>query len=254
MAINEPSLTVPGCRIVDRRDRLPLRAGAGRYPRRDLAAVRWIVIHYSAVDRDSSAQEIATYQTTKADGDAFPEVAYHFVVRQNGLIEQCHDVAVRAWHAGKEGNDLGIAVCLPMLSGPTVPQVQATARLVAALRERVGRQLEIVGHKDLMPTLCPGADWPHWKGDLELPTAPPPRQTVVDGIPIKWAFYDWHRRLEALRPGLVGPPLGPHRLVAPGSPGASGPGEGGGYAVQQFAGCEMRWQEGRMWICFLPRE
>ena len=228
-------LTVPGYRVVDARGQLPTRTGAAPYPPRPLADVDRIVVHYSGVDADSTPLEIAHYQTTKQDGDLFPAIAYHFVVRQNGETHQCHDLATRTWHAGAEGNDHGIAVCLPMLYGPTPLQLDATARLCRALGDRLGRALAIVGHKDLMPTRCPGDTWPDWRQRLLAGGA---REITIGGVAVRWGFYDLYCKLEGLRPGLAGPPLGPHR-----------PDPTGG-AVQEFAACTMAWREGRMWVSF----
>ncbi|MHB1133724.1 MAG: peptidoglycan recognition protein family protein [Chloroflexota bacterium] len=223
--------------LADRRGHLPTRPGAEPYAARALGAITMAVIHYSGVDADHSAAQIAAYQVGKTEGDLFPAIAYHFVVRQNGEIEQCHDLATRAWHAGSAGNESGVGICLPMLHGPTTTQVEACARLVATLRQRLGRVLAVVGHCDLMPTACPGPAWPLWRR-LATPPVAAPRELAVGGIPIKWAFHDAYRRMESLRPGLCGAPEGPPRPL------------GGGDAVQEFAGCTMLWSEQRLWLAF----
>ncbi len=233
----ERQLFVQGYRVSDRRGALPKRQGAEPYETRPLAAITLAVVHYSGVDRDSTALEIANYQTTKAVGDPFPEIAYHFIVRQNGEIEQCHDLCTRTWHAGTPGNDKGVALCLPMLHGPTPLQADAAARLINAIGDRLKRPLTIKGHQELAPTQCPGSHWPQWR-HLLLRAPTPPREVSVDGVPVKWAFYDWYRRLESIKRGLCGRPLAPH---------VAGP---AGEAVQEFAGCTMRWEKGEMWIRF----
>ncbi|MHB1007545.1 MAG: peptidoglycan recognition protein family protein [Chloroflexota bacterium] len=181
-----------------------------------MQAITMAVIHYSGVDTDSTATAIANYQTTKPDGDAFPEIAYHFIVHQTGQIEQCHDLMTRTWHAGTLGNDRGVAICLPMLHGPTPLQAESAARLVVALRDRLGRSLKIVGHKELTPTQCPGPGWDTWKTLIHRPAPPAIRELVVQGIPVKWAFYDWYKRLETFKPGMLGYPLAIHYRDADG--------------------------------------
>lgn len=233
----EAQIFVHGHRVDDRRGQLPVRAGAEPYGTRPLTAITQVVIHYSGVDRDDSAQAMALYQTTKQGGDLFPALAYHFVVHQNGEIEQCHHLATHTWHAGEPANTTGIAVCLPMLNGPSEAQLAATTTLRGALEVRLGRQLAVKGHSDFMATACPGPGWRQWRERLLGPPAPGgAREGLVGGVPVRWAFWDWYRRLEDLRPGLCGAPEGPHRLL------------GGGDAVQEFASCTLLWSEQRMWI------
>lgn len=236
----EPQLFVQGCRVVDLRDALPTRGAANPYPTRPLAAITTAVVHYSGVDRDSSALEIAQYQTAKTEGDLFPAIAYHFVVRQEGLVEQCHDLGTRTWHAGTQANDVGIAICLPMLYGPTDAQIDATSRLIAALGDRLETVLQVKGHKEFTPTPCPGPEWETWRARLRRPPTPP-RERYINGIPVKWAFLDWYRRLEAIRPGLCGPPLAVHVR------------QGNGSARQDFAGCTLIWRDGQMTIIPKPK-
>ncbi len=238
MSGREPQLFVSGCRVSDRRGALPTRAGAEPYETRALSAITMAVIHYSGVDSDSSAEAIAAWQTSKTEGDLFPEIAYHFVVRQGGEIEQCHDLMTRSWHAGSEGNTRGVAICLPMLSGPTEAQLSSTAALLQALNRRLGRVLQLKGHKELYPSACPGPAWEQWRKRLLAPSPLLQRGTVVNGVPVKWAFYDWYKRLEGWREGLSGAPLAPHRQEADGS------------SRQEFVACSMRWRDGEMWLRF----
>ncbi len=165
-------IEVAGFEVVDLRERLPVRAGAGRYPARPLAGITMAIIHYSGLDADSGGLEIAEYQTAKTTGDLFPECAYSFVIRWNGRIEQCHDVETRTWHAGGRNNDAGIGICLPGCDRPTDPQLESARALIRALNRELGRGgprpfLRIVGHKEVSTTLCPGPSWDEWKGRLE---------------------------------------------------------------------------------------
>ena len=236
----EAQIFVQGHRVEDWRGRLPTRPDAEPYETRPLAAISTAVIHYSGVDADSSAESIAHYHVEKTDGDLFPAIAYHFNIRQTGLIEQCHDLITRSWHAGALANQTGIAICLPMLYGPTPSQAVACGQLITALGAKLGRILAVKGHKDYMATQCPGPLWHEWQRTVSPKYNADTRQLVVDGIPIKWAFLDCYRRLERLRPGLCGPPLAAHRALPSGE------------AAQEFAGCTMLWREQRLWVAFKP--
>lgn len=227
-----PTIEVQGKEVVDFRGLLPVRKGVESYPNRPLEGITMVVIHYSGVDADSGALQIAEYQTGKREGDLFPECAYSFVVRWRGRIEQCHDLERRTWHAGGGNNDAGIGVCLPGSDWPTPEQIDSTAALVRALQRDMGRELRVVGHRELRPTLCPGPHWELWKGDLlQLSRSPHPPVPVVLG------FRRLYNYLGSERCGV---PLSPERH------------DGHGNSTQLFSRCEMRWDraENRVWVSF----
>ncbi|GEM_PF-2577058 len=228
-------ITVPGKEVADFRGRLPVRKGANGYPNRPLEGITMAVIHYSGVDADSSATEIASYQTTKTSGDLFPECAYSFVIRWDGRIEQCHNLEKRSWHAGGRNNDLGIGICLPGNGWPTSHQLDSAAALIRALNLTLNRggekpSLRIAGHKELSATACPGPYWDIWK--QHLVSASPP-------IPVVLGFRQLYDYLGEER---CGAPLTPEQYDAQGN------------SHQIFTRCEMRWDkaENRVWISFNP--
>lgn len=242
-------ITVDGKEVIDFRGQLPVRKGAQGYPTRPLEGIQMVVIHYSGVDCDSSATEIARYQTTKNMGDLFPECAYSFVIRWDGRIEQCHDLEKRSWHAGGRNNDTGIGICLPGNGWPTLEQLDSVAALIRSLNRALERgrgvaPLLVLGHKELSPTRCPGPHWSSWKGELISKVgqetqgqeganthalSPPP--AVVLGFK---RVYDY------LGNEKCGAPLSPERY------------DGQGNSNQLFTRCEMRWDkaENRVWVSF----
>ena len=235
-----------------------------------------VVIHYSGVDADSGALQIAEYQTTKKEGDLFPECAYSFVVRRDGRIEQCHDLETRTWHAGGRNNDRGIGVCLPGSGWPAPAQLDSTAALIRALARELGRGeialygmwgigdaetrgvdmpegmstgdaerrgaeaeqvLLVAGHKELSATLCPGPYWDSWKEGL-LPVSPSPCPPVsASPCPVVLGFRQLYDYLGAEKCGV---PLAPERYDEQGN------------SRQPFSRCEMRWDkaENRVWVSF----
>jgi len=233
-------ISVPGREVADPRGTLPVREGCSGYPARPLEGIQMAVIHYSGVDADSSALQIARYQTGKAEGDPFPEIAYSFVVRRDGQIEQCHDLETRSWHAGGHNNDTGVGICLPGLDWPAEPQLASAAALVTALQRELGRGLRVVGHKELRATACPGPNWPIWKEHLLRLTAGETRRQAAASpstIPVVLGF---RRLYDRLGPELCGVPLAPEGY------------DGSGNSNQPFSRCEMRWDKGenRVWVNF----
>lgn len=218
-------MEVAGYRVTDLRGTLPVREGARPYGQRPRAAITGVCLHHSGVDADSTAQELASYQTTKGQGDPFPAIAYHFVVRRDGGVEWCHDLETRTWHAGREANDRYVAVCL-VGQEPTGAQTVAAGVLLRVLEAELGRPLDLKGHKDFMATVCPGQWWPAGRDLVRLaPDAGPP---VVMG------FREAYERLGI---ALCGRPLEAERGTEWGT-------------EQEFERVLMRWlrQENRVWV------
>lgn len=119
-----------------------------------------IVIHHTGnpTDDDLSAEEIHESHLERG----WSGIGYHFVVRKNGEIEVGRPMD--AWGAHAEGDNdhtIGIVVCGNFeIAEPTVEQIESTSVLVAWLCERYNiapiTKDTVVGHRDLMPTACPG--------------------------------------------------------------------------------------------------
>ncbi len=174
-------------KIVERRFRLPTRAGAELYGTRDIKDIQNIVIHQSD-SATASAEAVAQWAVTQTDGGGrayYPEMPYHFFVEPNGAIKRCHSLEVLSWHAGAAGqaspggvglnNWQGVAVCLAgAFSGstrPTSAQLTSAAALCAAIRATTGTKLEILGHGETpySQTACPGTNFKGdagWKNEL----------------------------------------------------------------------------------------
>lgn len=153
--------------IVDLRGQLPAN---GDYERRSLAGITGAVVHYTASPAGGTVESIARYQTSAAaagqtgTGNPFPAIAYHFVVKSDGLPHLAHDLDRRTWHAGN-ANTTTIGIAYIGSGPPNEAQIRGIARAIVASEKALGRQLAVTGHKDWMPTTCPG-DWPRWKGAL----------------------------------------------------------------------------------------
>lgn len=243
-------IAVEGKEVVDFRGLLPVRKGTKGYPTRPLEGISMVVIHYSGVDADSSAPDIAQYQTSKTAGDLFPECAYSFVVRWDGRIEQCHSLEKRTWHAGGRNNDAGVGVCLPGSGWPTSEQLDSAAALIRALNLALDRSgetppLRVVGHKELSATACPGPYWHLWKGKLvhaadgETGRQADGEKTPTPPVPVVLGFRELYDHLGEEKCGVA---LTPERYDARGN------------SSQLFTRCEMRWDkaENRVWVSFNP--
>ncbi len=143
------------------------------YSLRSLSKIKYLVIHHSGVDYDSDSWGIADYHVRVL---RWPGIAYHYVIRWNGDIEYCGDIATLRYNVASR-NQESLGICLPgdfTERHPTPEQIGATRNLIAVLRPVLDPDedwsVKVVGHGEIaLPgykTACPGATWPDWKGYL----------------------------------------------------------------------------------------
>ncbi|MEN6463048.1 MAG: N-acetylmuramoyl-L-alanine amidase [Syntrophomonas sp.] len=148
---------------------IPTNLTFGRLsPRR---ATRRIIIHHSA-SLDVSAATIHGWHLQRG----WSGIGYHFVIRQDGSIEAGRPMDTIGAHAGPPANGDSIGICLTgnfMEYTPAVQQLQSLVQLVAYLRETYQADLEVLRHKDVASTECPGDlfPWPEINGALYGPSS-----------------------------------------------------------------------------------
>jgi len=125
------------------------------------AVTDMIVIHHTGnpTDDDLSAEEIhASHLAQEWAG-----IGYHFVIRKDGTIERGRPEWAVGSHAyGENSHTIGIHVCGNFEIGePTEIQLGKLAHLIGNLCADYDIPTDrehIVGHRELMPTACPGAN------------------------------------------------------------------------------------------------
>lgn len=134
-----------------------------------------IVVHYSATYDD---QEV-----TRNDVDAWHRargwkngIGYHFFYRLNGMEEIGRPVTVTGAHVGnKNRNKIGLCFAggTKRETGPNVgintlnlAQEKALIHRIRLLKS-AWPKAEVVGHKDLAKTQCPGFDVKDWWAKVE---------------------------------------------------------------------------------------
>lgn len=139
----------------------------------ELRSWKYIVLHHSAAAAGSVASIDADHRQ-RLDDDGLPwrGIGYHFVIGNGDGMGDGEIAATFRWreqcdgaHAGVSTfNQFGIGVCLigDFDAGPPTPaQLQALERLIAALRQEYGiEETELLAHRDLKPTACPGGQFP----------------------------------------------------------------------------------------------
>ena len=118
-----------------------------------------IVIHHTGnpYDDDLSAEEI--HESHQALGWA--GIGYHYVIRKDGTIEAGRPEWAIGSHAyGENSHSVGIHLCGNFEEAePTEAQIESCAYLVGYLCDKYGMVCDsdhVKGHRDLMPTACPG--------------------------------------------------------------------------------------------------
>jgi len=116
-----------------------------------------IVIHHSA-SPDISAVTIHAWHLSRG----WAGIGYHYVIRANGDIERGRPEWARGAHAPPANSD-SIGICLTgnfEIDIPSADQIDALVGLIKDINTRYKKNLSVIGHKDVMATLCPGSRFP----------------------------------------------------------------------------------------------
>ena len=120
-----------------------------------------IVVHHTGnpTDDDLSAEEIS--KSHQAQG--WVGIGYHYVIRKDGSVELGRpDWAIGAHAYGENSHSIGVHVCGNFeIWEPTAAQIESLAMLLANICNDYDLPIDrdhIVGHRELMPTACPGTN------------------------------------------------------------------------------------------------
>ncbi|MGI5922023.1 MAG: N-acetylmuramoyl-L-alanine amidase [Syntrophomonadaceae bacterium] len=117
-----------------------------------------IIVHHSA-GADVPVTEIHRWHLNQG----WSGVGYHFLIRGDGTVEEGRPLDTIGAHAEPQGNEDSIGVCLAgnfMHTRPAAAQIDALVLLIKYLRKFYGRELIVIGHKDVIATACPGSCFP----------------------------------------------------------------------------------------------
>lgn len=151
--------------------------------------VTHIVVHYSATFSDQTITAADIDKMHKARG--WKGIGYHYFIRRDGRVEKGRPDSVVGAHVGGQ-NSGKIGICwaggLERSTGAnkgrdnrTHQQTSALIKLIKELKEK-WPQAQVVGHRDLASTQCPGFDVRPWWQKIEMGTAvsaPKPKAAVA---------------------------------------------------------------------------
>jgi N-acetylmuramoyl-L-alanine amidase len=146
--------------------------------------INWIIIHQSASNHPEH-DNIDTIKQWHLDR-GFSDVGYHYFIRKDGTIEKGRDESKKGAHV-KDHNSSSLGICLSgegntekekqliakekdpeklkkmIKVHPTEDQLKALEVLLIDICSRHDlEKKDILGHKDLAPTECPGFDLHGW--------------------------------------------------------------------------------------------
>ena len=119
-----------------------------------------IVIHHTGnpTDDDLSVKQL---HQSHVEVQKWVGIGYHYVIRKDGTIEQGRpDWAIGSHAYGDNNHTIGIHFCGNFeIASPTPRQIESGALLLAKLGLDYGLAMDqwnVVGHRDLIATVCPG--------------------------------------------------------------------------------------------------
>ena len=152
--------------LADLRGSLRREEANGPIPRRSREEIRYLVVHHSGVAVDSTAAAINDYHIDK---NGWPGISYHFLVHWDGRAEYVADIEEVRYNVWSRNREV-VGICVVGDWRWEVPPAEALAAardLITALVYELGRELPVLGHKEVAlpqsPTACPGDTWPQWK-------------------------------------------------------------------------------------------
>lgn len=125
-----------------------------------LKYVDFIVVHHTADNNDLSIEEIDDLHQNRPK-NPFYGCGYHFVIRRTGDVEIGRPEHIRGAQAyGYNHRSIGVVLNGDFTARvPTEAQMETLVWVIQDLKSRYP-EAEIVGHRDLMPTQCPGNSFP----------------------------------------------------------------------------------------------
>jgi N-acetylmuramoyl-L-alanine amidase len=150
-----------------------------------IGKITHIVVHYAATypDQDITAATVDKWHRDRG----FARIGYHVFFRRDGTREQGRPFSQTGAHVG--GQNTGkIGICyaggLERDTGPNVgvwnPTPAQEAAMIAEIRALKERwpDAEVVGHRDLAPSQCPGGDVRAWWARANQPV----QASIITGL------------------------------------------------------------------------
>lgn len=148
-------------------------------------ATKRIVLHHSASGPNTTWRDIHQWHAEQG----WAGIGYHYIIHADGGVYRGRPEAMKGAHAYQdsthEANSDGIGICLIgnfETGAPTEAQLAGTVDLIRDIWTRYPG-VPVIGHKDVMPTACPGRNfpWSELNKRLEEPAmAEPWKENIIE--------------------------------------------------------------------------
>ena len=148
------------------------------------AFTRRTVIHHSASGPTTTIEDIHRWHLAKE----WAGIGYHYVIYFDGSIHRGRPEWAKGAHAYQDpqhdANSDGIGICLIGDFTKAVPTEAQMVSLIWLVHDIWSRYpgIPVIGHKDVMPTACPGDRFPWLEIKRRLEAGPMPEQWKLEII------------------------------------------------------------------------
>ena len=116
--------------------------------------LEYIVVHHTASTAKETVEQIHNFHI---NNNGWAGIGYHFYIRKDGTIYRGRPEKYVGAHC-ENYNSVSIGICLEgnfEIEQPTEKQLTSLSELIQYLKKKYGN-VQIVGHRDLNATACPG--------------------------------------------------------------------------------------------------
>lgn len=131
-----------------------------------MRTINKIVIHHTATSAYISVDSIRDYHMNEL---GWRDIGYHYIVNSNGVLRLGRpDWMIGAHVKGQNRDSIGVAVignfedCTFLFAGKWSTPWERMLRIVLADLMRRYPSAEVVTHREIAATLCPGASLQKW--------------------------------------------------------------------------------------------
>ena len=116
--------------------------------------LEYIVIHHTASTAKETVEQIHNFHK---NNNGWAGIGYHFYIRKNGTIYRGRPEEYIGAHC-ENYNSVSLGICCEgnfEIEQPTNEQLKSLSELIQYLKKKYGN-VQVVGHRDLNATACPG--------------------------------------------------------------------------------------------------